>query len=366
MPEGGTPDTDVDRIPLEQTGRDATRGFRDLSIVQLSLARFREMVREPEIIFWVFIFPILMAGGLGVAFRNQPTTTLNVAATSAALAEDLRSETDFQVAVLDESAGTAALRHGRIVLLASRGTQGVVYRYDDTNPDARFARLLADRAVQIGAGRRDRVPSSDEIIREPGSRYIDFVVPGLLGMNIMGGSVWGTGFSIVDARRRKLLKRLVASPMPRWEYLASFLISRLGLLVIEAGVLLGFAILVFEVPLRGSIGELTLLCLLASLCFGTMGLLIGSRAKTIEAASGLMNAAMMPMWILSGVFFSPERFPDAVQPLIRALPLTAVIDALRANMLRGESIVTMSWQLPVILAWTLGSFLLALWLFRWR
>ncbi|MGC1276310.1 MAG: ABC transporter permease [Planctomycetaceae bacterium] len=356
----------AERPAAEEPGRDARRGFFDRSLVQLSLARFRELVREPEIIFWVFVFPVLMAGGLGVAFRNQPAGTIKVAATDAALAEDLRSETGLDVAVLEAAAGELALKTGRILLLATPGRSGVVYRFDDTNPEARTARMLADRAVQRSAGRRDVVPVDDDVIREPGSRYIDFVVPGLLGMNIMGGSVWGTGFTIVDARRRKLLKRLVASPMPRWQYLASFLISRLALLVIEAGVLLGFAVAVFGVPLRGSIWQLALLCLLASLCFGALGLLIGSRARTIEAASGLMNVAMMPMWILSGVFFSPERFPDAVQPLIRALPLTAVIDALRANMLRGEDLTTLTWQLPVILAWLFGSFALALWLFRWR
>lgn len=361
MPEVTSGQQTTDNSP-----RDARRSFFDSSLVQLSLARFRELVREPEIIFWVFVFPILMAGGLGIAFRNQPAGTIKVAATDVAIAEDLRSETGLEVAVLDDAAGEMALKTGRILLLATPGRSGVVFRFDDTNPEARTARMLADRAVQRSAGQRDVVLVDDEVLREPGSRYIDFVVPGLLGMNIMGGSVWGTGFSIVDARRRKLLKRLVASPMPRWQYLASFLISRLALLVIEVAVLLGFAVAVFGVPLRGSAWQLALLCLLASLCFGALGLLIGSRAKTIEAASGLMNVAMMPMWILSGVFFSPERFPDAAQPLIRALPLTAVIDALRANMLRGDDLTTLTWQLPVILGWLIGSFALALWLFRWR
>jgi ABC-2 type transport system permease protein len=160
-------------------------------------------------------------------------------------------------------------------------------------------------------------------MREPGSRYIDFLIPGLLGMNLMGSAIWGLGFAIVDARRKKLMKRLMATPMPRHYYLLSFVLSRLLLLVVEVGVLLGFGALVFQVPVRGSMLELGALCVLGSLAFSALGLLIASRVQTIEAVSGLMNTVMMPMWIVSGVFFSAQRFPDALQPVIKALPLTA-------------------------------------------
>ena len=210
-----------------------------------------------------------------------------------------------------------------------------MYRYDDTNPEGRTARILADRALQQAAGRVDPVASSDRLMRESGSRYIDFLIPGLLGMNLMGSAIWGMGFAIVDARRKKLMKRLIATPMPRHYYLLSFVFSRLLLLVVEVGVLLGFGVLVFRVPVRGSMLNLAILCVLASLSFSALGLLIASRAKTIEAVSGLMNFVMMPMWIVSGVFFSAQRFPDMLQPMIKALPLTAAIDALRANMLQG-------------------------------
>ena len=110
----------------------------------------------------------------------------------------------------------AALRTGKVALVAEPGADGaVVYRYDDTNPEGRTARMLADRAMQRAAGRLDPVAGSDQIMREPGSRYIDFLIPGLLGMNLMGSAIWGMGFAIVDARRKKLMKRLVATPMPR-------------------------------------------------------------------------------------------------------------------------------------------------------
>jgi len=201
---------------------------------------------------------------------------------------------------------------------------------------------------------------------EPGSRYIDFLVPGLLGMSLMSGGLWGVGFAIVHARSRRLLKRLVATPMSRAHYLLSHLIWRLMILVVEVAVPVGFGVLAFGVPVRGSLLELVLLCVLASLTFSAMGLLIASRARTIEGVSGLMNLAQVPMWILSGVFFSAQRFPDLLQPLVKVLPLTAAIDALRGNMLQGARLVDLGPEIAVLSAWLSISFVLALKLFRWR
>lgn len=336
------------------------------SLVQLTLVRFREFWREPEAVFWVFVFPLLLAGGLGLAFRNRPADVLKIGAVDPGLASALRSEKTLAVEIMDPAAGDLALRTGRIVLLVVPGKDGTVFRYDDTNPEGRTARLLADRGLRSAAGTPDPIKGSDDVVREPGSRYIDFVVPGLLGMNLMGSGIWGLGFTLVDARRRKLLKRLVASPMRRWEYLLSFLLSRLVTLVVEVVVLLSFAVFIFKVPVRGPLGDVAFLCLFSAVSFSALGLLIASRVRTVEAASGLMNFVMLPMWILSGVFFSSERFPEAFQPFIRALPLTAVIDALRASMLQGTRLTEMTWQLPVVGAWLVGSFVLALKLFRWR
>ena len=336
-------------------------------LVQLTLVRFREFIREPEALFWVFIFPILLAAGLGIAFRNRPAEVLQIAVVTPELAAPLRAEKLLGVEQLSQSDAEAALRNGKVALMAEPGPNGsVVYRYDDTNPEGRTARMLADRALQRAAGRRDPVASTDRLLREPGSRYIDFLIPGLLGMNLMGSAIWGMGFAIVDARRKKLIKRLVATPMPRYYYLLSFVLSRLALLVVEVGVVLGFGALVFQVPVRGSLGGLALLCVLSSMCFCALGLLISSRAQTIEAASGLMNAIMLPMWIGSGVFFSAQRFPSVMQPFIKALPLTAVIDALRASMLQGATLAQLSPQIAILCGWLVICFGLALKLFRWR
>ena len=339
---------------------------RESSLYQLTGMRFRLFFREPEALFWIFVFPILMAVGLGIAFRNRPADVLQVGATNAQLTQALNGDKGLSAAVMDEPEGTHELATGRILLLAIQGAGAVAYKYDDTNPDARLARLLADRAIQRAAGQKEALQSSNDLVHETGSRYIDFVVPGLLGMNLMGSAIWGLGFSIVEARQKKLLKRFVASPMPRWQYLASFLLSRLVLLVIEVIAFLGFSKLVFGVPFRGSLWELGFLCVLTSLSLSSLGLLIASRAKTTEAVSGLMNLAMLPMWILSGIFFSATRFPKLIQPIVQALPLTAAIDALRGNMLQGMSLSQLGAPMTVLAAWLVVPFLISLRIFRWR
>src|SRR5271154_4702250 len=241
------------------------------SLYQLTMTRFRLFLREPEAIFWIFVFPILLAVGLGIAFRNRPADVFQVGATTAQLTQALATDKGLTAATMNKADGTRALATGSILLLVIKTPDGVSYEYDDTNPDARTARMVADRAIQTAAGRREAVHAENQLVHETGSRYIDFVVPGLLGMNLMGSAIWGMGFSIVESRQKKLLKRLVASPMPRWQYLASYLLSRLSMLVIEVVGFLGFARLVFGVPFRGSLWQLGLLCVLTSTAFFRAG-----------------------------------------------------------------------------------------------
>lgn len=346
------------------------RPFSESSLVQLTLARFRGFIREPEAVFWTFVFPILLAVGLGIAFRSRPPARAHVgviAAAPAPLVESLKRDTTLNVEMMDDSAAARALRTGKIALVARvNAPTSVEYTYDPARGEAASAKLVIDRAIQTAAGRKDPVAVAERTVTERGSRYIDFVLPGLLGMNLMGSGIWGIGFAIVDQRAKRLLKRFMATPMSRAEYLASFMFSRLVWLVLEVVTLLGFGALAFGVPLRGSFVALSLICLLAALAFAGMGLLISSRARTTEGVSGLMNLVMLPMWIFSGVFFSSSNFPQAVQPVIKILPLTAANDALRANMLEGASLAAVSSEMLIIAGWLVVSFVVALRLFRWR
>jgi len=346
------------------------RALTDHPLYQMTLTRFLGFIREPEAVFWTFVFPILMAAGLGLAFRqrgpDKPHVGVVKSASSAATLASLRKDTTLIAESYDDSAALRALRTGKVAVLVKSFPAGVRYIYDPARGDAATARLVANRAVQKGAGSVDVIATTDSYISEKGSRYIDFVVPGLLGMNLMGSGIWGLGFAIVTARNQKLLKRYMATPMKRSQYLLSFLLSRLVFLVLEVLTLLLFGHYVFGVPLRGSVFALSAICLLAAFSFSALGLLIASRATTTEGVSGLMNFIMLPMWILSGVFFSSANFPSVAQPFIKALPLTAANDALRANMLEGANLAGVAPEMLVLVVWMVLSFALALRIFRWR
>lgn len=337
--------------------------------MELTRARTREMLREPEVLFWVFAFPLLLAVGLGYAFRDRPPERVPIGVIARPGAEHtvvtLNESPALHARLYEEREGADRLMTGKISLLVDPASP-IIYHLDPTRPESRIARLEADVALQSAAGAQPVRQTRDRIVSEPGARYIDFLLPGLLGMNLMGTGIWGIGFSIVTARTRKLLKRLVATPMRRSDFLLAQILSRLVFLVLEVTLLVGFGVWAFDVPVRGGWIALAFTCLMGSLTFAGLGLLIASRARTIEAVSGLMNAVMLPMWVCSGVFFSAERFPDLVQPVIQALPLTAAIDALRKVMLEGQGILG-TWDEQLIMAaWAIGTFLLALRMFRWK
>lgn len=347
---------------------------RSSSLAQLTATRVREVIREPEALFWTFVFPLLLAAGLAVAFRARPPEVRVVGvvrdagrpARAASTLAALESTEGLAALAIDSAAAATALAAGKIDVLVTPGPDGLQYRYDPTRPESRIARLLADGALQRAAGRSDPLGVTDVQVAERGARYIDFFMPGLLGMNLMGSGIWAIGFSIVSARSKKLLKRLVATPMSRAQFLLSFLLSRLVFLLLEVLVLVGVAYYAFGVPLRGPLAVLAIITLLGALAFSGLGVLIAARPQTTEGASGLMNLAMLPMWVFSGVFFASSRFPAAIQPFVQALPLTAVNDALRANMLEGAGLGVVAGELAILAAWAAGTFVLALRLFRWR
>lgn len=344
-------------------------GGRQTALAQLTLTRLREFVREPEALFWVFVFPILMAFALGLAFRSGGETVVLVGVEerpgAEAVVATLDRTTGIDVRVVAPEDVESALRNGRIHVLVVPGPP-LAYRYDPTRTESRLARLALDDALQRAAGRRDALSPVEERVVVRGSRYIDWLVPGLLGMNIMGSGVWSIGFSVVQARSRKLLKQLIATPMRRRDYLLAQMLARVVFLGIEVVALLLFGWLVFDVPIRGSLVLLAGLCLLGAVAFSGLGLLVASRVRTIEAVSGLVNVILLPMWVLSGVFFASSNFPAGMQPFIQVLPLTALNDALRAVMIEGATVAAIGGEIGILAIWGVAAFGIALKLFVWR
>ncbi len=349
------------------------RNGRWSGYAHLLMARMLELKREPEVVFWVFVFPLLLALGLGIAFRNKPGDAISVAIVDGSNAANAQSmlalsphHEQFRPQIVSAEEARKGFRLGKydLVIQPSAG-QGFEYRYDPARPESVLAKTEVNDALQAAAGRKDILSTTSIASSEPGSRYIDFLIPGLLGMNLMNSGMWGIGFALVDMRQRKLLKRFVGTPMRRGDFLLALASSRLILMIVEVGLLLAFGVLFFHMRVMGSVGTIALIAGLGSLTFGGVGLLTASRAQKIESVSGLINLVMMPMWIFSGVFFSYERFPAIIHPLIKALPLTALNDALRTSILEGTPLLHQWSRLLIMLLWGGISFLLALKWFRW-
>jgi ABC-2 type transport system permease protein len=338
----------------------------------LLASRMKELWREPEVVFWVFGFPLLLALGLGIAFRNKPPDVSSIAVVGPRSQEVMSllgqsaQRAAVRAEVVDRETAAKGLRLGKYDLaVQDEGKRGIMYYYDPARPESVLARSQVDHALQAAAGRQDAFSTVDVAVSEPGSRYIDFLIPGLIGMNVMNAAMWGIGFALVDMRQRKLLKRFVATPMRRGDFLLALASSRLILMSVEVGMLLGFGALVFHMRVLGSIATILLIGAIGALGFAGLGLLTASRAQKLESVSGLINLVMMPMWIFSGVFFSYERFPAVIQPFIKALPLTALNDALRATILEGATLGAQSGRLLILALWGGISFVLAVKWFRW-
>lgn len=338
-------------------------------LIELTLSRFREFVREPEAVFWVFAFPVIMTIALGIAFRSRGAEPVIAGVLEQAGADRIVTALEqaggFTVRRIPAADADRALRDGRAPVLVIPGSPPG-YRFDEARAESQVARLAVDAALQRAAGRVDAFSPVQQPMQTVGSRYIDWLVPGLLGMNIMGTGMWGVGFSIVQARSKKLLKRLIATPMKKTHYLLSLVLSRLATLTLEVVIIIGFGWMAFDVAVHGSLWALALLALLGALAFGGLGLFVASRARTIEAVSGLMNLVMLPMWVLSGVFFAATNFPEAMQPFIHVLPLTALNDAMRAVVNEGRSLSEVWPQMAILAGWGSVSFALSVKLFRWQ
>jgi ABC-2 type transport system permease protein len=356
-------------------------------LFQLYATRLRDFYRQPARIFWVYAFPTLLAIVLGLAFQNRPPAPILVdlmqgpgsswvkaalEAHNASLEKDRaagRPRLDVPAVVFREVLEEEAMKRLKTgktpLVIEPSGSESCAYHYDPTRPEASAARQSVDDILQEAKHRTNPVETRNIYVTEPGSRYIDFLIPGLIAINTMGGGLWGIGFMLVNMRIGKLLKRLVATPMPRRDFLLALLGTRLTFLMPDLAVLLLLGTLMFHMPIRGNLGLVILVDVVAALAFSGIGLLIACRTATTEAASGLMNLIMLPQYLFSGVFFSSERFPDAVQPFIQALPLTQVAGALRRVILEGAGLLDVALALAILAAWAVITFVLALRFFRW-
>lgn len=339
---------------------------------ELVKARLREFYREPAIVFWVFVFPLAMAIGLGAAFRSQPqpvplvAVVTNGAGQSKSLASALTTSDALDAKSYSAPQAQEELARGRVDLLVTLTESGARYRFDPKKESGPVAKLITNNVLQAAAGRSDPVASSEEAVTEVGSRYIDFLIPGLIGMNLMGSSMWGVGFNLVVARKRKLLRRYAVTPMRRAHFLLSYLFSRGLFLSLELGLLVGFGALMFGTKIQGNPLAFVAMAVLGAGSFASISLIIGARLENTETANGWMNFVQMPMYVLSGAFFSYERFPEWMHAPIELLPLTAVNNALRAVYNQGAGFADVIPEATVLLAWGLVGFFVALRSFRWQ
>lgn len=338
-------------------------------LLQLTLARLRLFFREPSTLFWAFGFPVVLSLALGLAFRNRPPEPVQAGVQEGPGAQEtfdrLAATETVKPRLMSAEEARIALRSTRVAIVVIPGKERT-YLFDPSRPDSRLARAVVDDALQRAEGRADVTAVADRPFEEKGGRYIDFLVPGLIGMNIMQSGMWGVGYVIVDMRTRKLLKRMLATPMRRSDFLISFVLMRLVFLLIELPLLLLVPWLVFGITVQGSWLAFFLLSLLGAATFAGVGLLVASRAANTQTVGGLMNLVMMPMFICSGVFFSASNFPDAMQPIIRMLPLTALNDGLRSIMNEGAGLSSLGFELGVLGVVGVVTMGLALKLFRWN
>lgn len=343
------------------------RGGAHPALVELTLARLREFVREPEALFWTFLFPMVMSVAMAIAFpsKGAQPVRVGVAPGAGALRETLAK--DAGITLRDVAAGgeLRALREGEVDVIVEPGDPPT-YRFDPGREESRSARLVVDNTLKRAAGRADPWMAREDPVQVAGSRYVDWLIPGIVCLGIMNNGMWSIGFMTVQARLRKLLKRLAASPMKKREFLLAQLLARLIFLGPEVAVPLIFGVLAFGMPVNGSVLNIVIVALIGAIMFGAVGLLLGSRVRTFEAINGLMNLVTVPMWVLSGVFFSSSNFPSFAQPLIKVLPLTALIDAMRGVVLEGASLGAIRIELMILIAWTVASFAITLRIFKWR
>jgi len=376
-----------------------SRPIRKNQLYHLVAAHSREVSRQPAVLFWGIIFPILIALGLGVAFTRKTETVRNVAvieqvtngpgisaidrfleerttrtssgetdprAYRLTLNNEKLGDTTFVFTRTDWPTAMIQLKRGRVAVVMDAEEDGtVVYHFDPMNPDAQLTYLklsrLAGGEAPPGTTGQDVAP-----LTLAGTRYIDFLIPGLISMGIMMSCMWGLGYGMIDKRAKKLLRRMVATPMKKSYFLIAQMSVRIGMNFVESGLLFLAALLIFDISIQGSIPALLLVFLAGNIAFGGLAILTASHTANTEVGNGLINAVVMPMTVLSGIFFSYQNFPDWSIPIIQVFPLTLLADGLRSVFIEGAGIADIAIPATAMLGMGVVFFAAGLKVFKWH
>jgi len=363
-----------------------------ISLGQLIAINYKEFVREPGILFWALVFPVMMAWVLGVAFSKKTALIQHVAyvksssQTHVRLSEFLESsqvtyqqggagrvykksiETkmgrlSFHLISASMDSAVMLLKRGQISLILQDTGDSLHYLFDPQGTDARFNYVVLSAAIN-----HERViydSASVKVLSQEGTRYIDFLIPGLLAMGIMNDFLWGIGYGLIEIRSKKLLRRMVAAPMKKSLFIFSHFFARITLALFEAAVLLLFAWIYFRIRIQGSLIAFLMITLAGSFCFAGISILMASRTSSSRIGNSLINLISMPMMILSGIFFSYHNFPDFIIPVIQKLPLTMLADSIRSIMIEGTGLPENMPEFLILTALGAISFMAGMRLYKW-
>lgn len=360
----------------------------------------KEILREPAVLFWGILFPLLMTLGLGIAFTQSRDIIRKVAvienvsnqqAGSSKFLKFMREKTQkikapdkehngYKLTVKDEKLGTSIyifeettwseaailLKRGEINLIVEDSSEDIKYHFDPVNPEGLITYLNISRIVNNKRSSEDIQQEKIEPLTLQGTRYIDFFVPGLLSMGIMMSSVWGLGYNIIEKRSKKLLRRLIATPMKKSHFLISLMTIRTAMNFIEGALLFLFAYLVFGIIIQGSVLALVFIFIAGNIAFAGVAVFTASRTANTEVGNGLINAVTTPMIVLSGIFFSYQNFPDWAVSFIRLLPLSLLADGVRAIFIEGAGLREIAVPFLILIATGIASFLIGLKIFKWH
>ncbi|MDR1556890.1 MAG: ABC transporter permease [Tannerellaceae bacterium] len=367
------------------------KSLKNNQLYRLSVAQFLETIREPEVLFWGMIFPVLISIGLGLAFtqkselkfqvlvvEEQPTeldSLLRIYAQPILrngqeahvwkVTDQVLGNTGFTFVHSDWRSAIVALKRGEADMIVSDSLGKVAYHFDPHNSQAQLVYLKLSSLIQSPVSVMDTGQSPVEPLTLKGVRYIDFLVPGLISFGIMSSIMWGISYTIIERRSQKLLRRMVATPMKKSNFLIALMFVRILMNVVEALILFFFAWLLFDIHIQGNIGALVVLFLAGNLAFTGIGVLVSSRTSRTEVGTGWINAVTMPMMILSGIFFSYHNFPEWSIGLIKLLPLTALTDGIRSIFNEGGGWMEILSPSIALSLFGITCFIAGMRLFKW-